>query len=173
VFKVETVKVSASDDLSSSRYLKENPLKTDKMIFNVYSFRPWQALPVHRHPRNEEVFFVVSGEGIFIVDRDEMSVGPSTAVYVPATSVHSILSAENDLKVISVQGPAPIESIYLDGFKYECPVCSLDTPVTTGSYDGCHTICPRCSVKLRLSRDGDRFRAGKVTGDMPVEANVQ
>ncbi|MCD1295322.1 hypothetical protein CUJ83_09950 [Methanocella sp. CWC-04] len=169
---METVKISSLEEFSVEKYLKVNPFKTDKIIFNVYNFKPWQALHMHKHPDNDEVFYVVDGEGIFIVHDEERSISENSAIYVPANTLHSILAGENDLVIISVQGPTPVGSMLMDNFRYGCPVCSLDTPVTINTYDGCLTVCPRCNIKLKLKKIDGRFEAEETKESPPTIAWV-
>lgn len=138
--------------------LRACPMKTDKVAFNVYTFRPWQALSAHRHPGSDEVFYVVDGRCLFYVGGEVRPVEPNNAVYVPCGALHAVLSCENGATLISVQGPQPVTSIY-GNFKYFCPACGLEAPLAEGTVTGSVTACPRCRTALRLKEAGAAFDA--------------
>ena len=72
----------------------------------------------HRHPGQEEVFFVISGEVTFKVGGDVFQAGPQTAVRMTGEecySVHNDTDAEAELLIFSTRlADAPFEK--LDGF---------------------------------------------------------
>lgn len=150
--------------------LRACPIKTDKVAFNVYSFRPWQALSAHRHPGNDEVFFVVDGRCLFYVGKETRAVGPNNAVYVPSGAGHAVLSCERGATLISVQGPQPVTSIY-GKLRYFCPACGLETPLAEGTVTGDTRTCPRCKTAVRLKEAGAAFEAEPV-GAGPEEARA-
>src|SRR3954463_15645825 len=58
----------------------------------------------HRHPRQEEVYFVISGTVTFKVDDDVFEAGPQTAVRIGGDayrSVHNDPDAEAELLIFS------------------------------------------------------------------------
>jgi uncharacterized cupin superfamily protein len=72
----------------------------------------------HRHPDQEEVYFVVSGTVTFKVGDDVFPAGPQTAVRMTGEqfySVHNDTEAEAELLIFSTRlGDPPVER--LDGF---------------------------------------------------------
>lgn len=64
-----------------------------------------QRLSYQRHARRAEHWFVVSGEGLFVLDDVEKPIGPGDAVDIPAGSAHRIehRGAEQPLVFIEVQ----------------------------------------------------------------------
>ena len=72
----------------------------------------------HRHPGQEEVFFVISGEVTFKVGGDVFQAGPRTAVRVTGEecySVHNDTDAEAELLIFSTRlADAPFDKV--DGF---------------------------------------------------------
>ena len=164
------MKINVTGEFIGEKYLKESPLKTDKVLFNVYSFKPWQALGTHKHPANDEIFFVVDGRCIFFLEGESRSLGENMAIYVPSNSKHAVLSLDTDTVLISVIGPQPVESIYTRGHEYYCPACGLDTP--TANADGVVT-CPRCRVKLKLAKAGDFIEADEIAEETPPGAEAR
>jgi uncharacterized cupin superfamily protein len=72
----------------------------------------------HRHPGQEEVYFVVSGTITFKIDDDVFEAGPQTAVRISGDayrSVHNDASQDAELLIFSPRLAAPpLEK--LDGF---------------------------------------------------------
>lgn len=146
-------------------------MRTDKAAFNVYSFQPWQALSMHRHPGSDEVFYVIDGRCLFYVGRENKLVEPGNAVYVPAGSGHAVLSCERCVTLISVQGPQPVMSVY-GNLEYFCPACGLETPLAEGTGTGDMRKCPRCKITVKLTEAGTTFDAEPVEPGPGEEARA-
>jgi quercetin dioxygenase-like cupin family protein len=69
------------------------------------------------------------------------------------------MAGENDMVVISSQGPTPVDTETGQGMEYRCPACDLETPAFLGLADNVETICPRCEARLRLKRETERLIA--------------
>jgi quercetin dioxygenase-like cupin family protein len=151
--------------------LRLNPLGTDRVAFNVYTFQPWQALSMHRHPGSDEVFYVIEGRCMFYVEEEKMPIDHGHAVYVPSGAVHAVLSCDRGATLISVQGPRPVSSIY-GNLEYFCPACQLETPLVEGTRTGDIRKCPRCKTTVRLSEAGAAFDAEPVETPGPPEARA-
>ncbi len=128
---MDIVKIDLSAG-SDQGYLRLNPMKTDKVNFNVYNFQPWQLLAMHLHPDNDEVFYLIEGSCIFYADEERQTVEASHAVYVHAGTMHAVLSCGQPATLLSIQGPLPVISIYGKGLEYFCPKCGLEAPVDDG-----------------------------------------
>jgi uncharacterized cupin superfamily protein len=98
-----------------------NALGTEQVSFS------WRRMPPgtggrgsygHRHPGQEEVYFVISGTITFKVGGDVFEAGPQTAVRMTGRefySVHNESDAEAQLLIFSARrADAPLER--LDGF---------------------------------------------------------
>ncbi len=141
---MQTVRLIRDEQFSDRQFYRENPLKTDKIAFNIYDFEPWQALPMHRHPGSDTILLAVQGSGTVFHERQRVFAGgKSEAVYVPANDAFGVLAGENfGMIVIAAQGPTPLETRYIKELEYRCPACDLETPLATGSESGKETACP-------------------------------
>lgn len=54
---------------------------------------PGGGPPMHRHGRDDELFFVVEGTVRFSIDGHESVVGPGGSAYAPRGSVHTFVNA--------------------------------------------------------------------------------
>lgn len=49
----------------------------------------------HYHPRTEEIYYILEGAGVVIVDGDMRNVGPGDAIAIPPGAVHRITTTSN------------------------------------------------------------------------------
>ena len=54
---------------------------------------PGGATEAHRHPRTEEIYYILRGAGLMRVGAAERAVGPGDAILIPPGSVHQIRNA--------------------------------------------------------------------------------
>jgi mannose-6-phosphate isomerase-like protein (cupin superfamily) len=75
---------------------------------------PDQSSSPHLHEYEQEVWYVISGQGVFRIGEEEIVVGPDTVVVSPPGIVHQIEStAEDELKALFIFTPAGPETQYL------------------------------------------------------------
>jgi mannose-6-phosphate isomerase-like protein (cupin superfamily) len=102
-------------------FMAAYPLGTEQVSFS------WRRMPPatggrgsygHRHPGQEEIFFVIAGTVTFKVGDDVFEAGPQTAVRMTGQegySVHNDTDAEAELLIFSIRlADAPFEKV--DGF---------------------------------------------------------
>jgi mannose-6-phosphate isomerase-like protein (cupin superfamily) len=53
----------------------------------------------------DEIYVVMSGRGRFVVDGDDLSVGPGTVLFVEKHAVHRFHSIEEDLSIVVAFSP--------------------------------------------------------------------
>ncbi len=54
---------------------------------------PGGATGAHRHPRAEEIYYVLRGQGLMRVEAAERAVAPGDAILIPPGSLHEIRNA--------------------------------------------------------------------------------
>ncbi len=154
--KMQAVKVNDIKEFNSDKFLKKNPLDTDKKVFNAFYFKPRQILPFHKHPATDELFYIVEGVGQFTVGNESVIVSPTSTVYGPANVFHGLVnSGQKEMVVISVQAPKPVENTYAENATVICPVCKQEFILKDGVKEGDIYICPRCGAKLKVSKTVD------------------
>ncbi|MDD5687427.1 MAG: cupin domain-containing protein [Elusimicrobia bacterium] len=154
--KLQTVKIDEIKEFSADKFLKKEPLNTDKIIFNTFCFKARQILPFHKHPTTDELFYIVSGVGEFTVGKESVIVGPTSTVYGPANIFHGLINSGNeDMVVISVQAPKPLKTVYAENATIICPVCKQEIILKDGVKEGDIYVCPRCHAKLKIIKNKD------------------
>ena len=68
---------------------------------------PGCATEPHRHLQTEEFYYVVQGEGLMQVDKDEIIVSVGDAILIPAGSRHTLRNTgTTDLRILCCCAPA-------------------------------------------------------------------
>jgi len=143
-----------------------------RVAFILYEFGPWQVLPMRTNPGSDTILYVARGQGIMLMDDEERSVDAETAVYAPAGATYGLIAGDNAMTVAAVQCPLPVETRAFEDLGYSCPACGLGTPVTTSTFSGCVTVCPRCNVKLKLRKTDGGFEAEETSEPAPASAET-
>ncbi|HKG23639.1 MAG TPA: cupin domain-containing protein [Blastocatellia bacterium] len=68
---------------------------------------PGCSVTPHHHERLEEVYYIVSGNGVMSVGDEQSEVGPGDAIYIPRGTRHTLANAGPEpVKLLLVCGPA-------------------------------------------------------------------
>jgi mannose-6-phosphate isomerase-like protein (cupin superfamily) len=154
--KIQAVNINDIREFDSKSILKKVPFENDKIVFNTYFLEPRQLLAFHKHPSTDELFYIVEGYGQFTVGNNQVMVSSGSAVYGPADTYHGVVNSGNDQMVlVSVQGPTPVKMTYAENATVICPVCGQEDILPANAKEGDIYICPRCQAKLRLSKTKD------------------
>ena len=132
-------------------------LGVESFGFNVYTVAPGERVPwgYHRHPRHEEVFYVL--EGTLTVDTPDgaLVVETGEALRVPAEHPNRAHNAgEEAVRLIAVGAPKATDEALIEE---ECPSCGEMTDRRGERVDGGDTIVLRCTD---CGAETDRFGRG-------------
>ncbi len=74
---------------------------------NITEYAAGTAHTLHRHPEQEEVIYILDGEGITRTDAGDQRIGPGSFVFVPAGTDHATLNIlkERPMKAIIIKSP--------------------------------------------------------------------
>ena len=59
--------------------------------------QPGQATTPHHHPRTEEIYYILAGEGQMTLDGETRTVGPGDAIAIPPGAHHTIANHGNSI----------------------------------------------------------------------------
>jgi quercetin dioxygenase-like cupin family protein len=87
---------------------KVNLFEVPQFFMDVYCLEPGQEQKPHTHGDAAKVYYVLEGEGVFLVDGEERTLGPGNAVLAPAGDPHGVRndSAER-LTLLVLMAPNP------------------------------------------------------------------
>lgn len=153
---LQSINLNDIREFDKKDILKKVPLETDKLVFNTYFLEPRQFLGFHKHPKSDELFYIVEGRGQFTVGNEQVMVDSGSSVYGPENIPHGVVNSGNkEMVVISVQSPKPVQIIYSENATVTCPVCNQENIIPANAKEGDIFICPRCHAKLKLSKTKD------------------
>jgi len=77
---------------------------------NITEYSPGTEHKLHRHPDQEEVIYVLEGEGITRTDAGDQPIRTGSFVFVPADTDHATINVLKDkpMKAIIIKSP-PVE----------------------------------------------------------------
>jgi mannose-6-phosphate isomerase-like protein (cupin superfamily) len=74
---------------------------------------PGSGPPLHRHEREDELFFVVEGEFRFVLDGQESIASPGAFVYAPRESVHAFQNTSSQVgRLLVTCTPAGLDEAF-------------------------------------------------------------
>ncbi|MDX9917270.1 MAG: cupin domain-containing protein [Gudongella sp.] len=72
----------------------------NSLVNNVYSIPAEKKVAMHKHPKHDEIFYCIKGEGFGVLEDSEVELSVGKAFIVPAGVMHAIRS-DNHLYVAS------------------------------------------------------------------------
>lgn len=109
-------KVLKGDKSSSYQVINPENVGSRRFMITVVEVRPGGSTPPHEHPTAESMYYIIEGRGTVPGGKGGKgkSVGPNTAVYFPAGSIHGIRN-NGRAKLVYLSCHAPpyeIEDLY-------------------------------------------------------------
>lgn len=105
----ENVEVHETEDLieySVEKRIRKKMLQSKGVICELVCYEPGQNTVFHKHPMQDEIFYVLDGTGVITFeDRDDIPVKQGSVVFVPAGTTHGIDTGNERLSVMFTKGP--------------------------------------------------------------------
>jgi quercetin dioxygenase-like cupin family protein len=67
----------------------------DGIVTNVYHIPQEKKVALHKHPKHDEIFYCVKGEGFGVLEDKEIKLTVGEAFIVPAGVMHALRSDSN------------------------------------------------------------------------------
>ena len=67
----------------------------DNIVVKVYHIDSNKKVPLHKHPKHDEVFYCIKGKGFGVLEGSKVELTVGTAFIVPAGTLHSMESDSN------------------------------------------------------------------------------
>jgi len=74
---------------------KTNSSATNQSLAEA-TVMPGQATEPHRHPRSEEIYYILSGRGRMVLGEEVREVGPLDAILIPPGTRHTIANTGDE-----------------------------------------------------------------------------
>ena len=112
---MEHIKVEDHVEFSAAKRIRKKLHGSPKMVAELICYEPGQGTPVHHHPSQDEIFYVIEGRGTMLVDGQEVAVHPRSLIHVPAQTSHGITAvADSRLVILFVKSPGSVPSAGLN-----------------------------------------------------------
>jgi quercetin dioxygenase-like cupin family protein len=83
-------------------------LQSERLLVGLNCLLPGQSQALHDHPDQDKFYYVVEGQGLFTVDEQQQSCGPTTLILAPAGIPHGVENQSDQLLTfITVIAPFP------------------------------------------------------------------
>ncbi|MFC1798856.1 cupin domain-containing protein [Thermodesulfobacteriota bacterium] len=88
---------------------------SEKIKINITEYLPGYTHKLHVHPTQEEVIYVLSGNGVSETETGKIEVGPGSVAFVPAGTAHATqnLSSTESMTAIIIKSPPGDEEVKL------------------------------------------------------------
>ena len=105
--RVEHHEIFDGIEFSEEKFVRKAVMQSKGIVCDFVCFEPGQSAGFHKHPVQDEVFYVVEGKGVITFeDRDDISVKPGSVVFTPSGVVHGVETTESDRPVLMlIKGP--------------------------------------------------------------------
>lgn len=81
---------------------------SDRMLVGVNALEPGQQHSLHAHEGVDKVYLVVSGEGQFLLEGEQITMGPGELLVAPADVPHGVRNESHErLTVLTFLSPGP------------------------------------------------------------------
>ena len=67
----------------------------DNIVVNVYHIDSNKKVPLHKHPKHDEVFYCIKGNGYGVLEDGKLELTVGKVFIVPAGTLHSMESDSN------------------------------------------------------------------------------
>lgn len=98
------VKAESLATFSSDKYAKI-PINGTEGLLRLLCFESGQGVPMHKHPKGDEYFYVIEGKGKITIGGEEAEAGPGSIIKAPAGVPHQWKNGGQRLVLLSILIP--------------------------------------------------------------------
>lgn len=105
--RVEHREIPDLAEFSKEDLVRKPLIQSNGIVCDFVCFEPGQAAGLHKHPVQDEIFYVVEGKGVITFeDRDDIPVKPGSVVFIPSGVVHGVDTTDSDRLILMLtKGP--------------------------------------------------------------------
>ena len=87
---------------------KSTIFQSDRILVGLNAFEPGQEHALHAHPGMDKVYHVLSGQGLFLLEKGQRPMQAGTLLVAPADVPHGIRNTGSErLLVLAILAPPP------------------------------------------------------------------
>lgn len=100
--------VLGKQEFSSEKMKKVGLFDTANLFCDLYCLRPGQSQKPHTHQGADKIYFVLQGQGTFLVGEEEKVLEAGEIVLAPSGAVHGVANhSPQALNLLVVMAPNP------------------------------------------------------------------
>jgi quercetin dioxygenase-like cupin family protein len=105
--RVEHYEILDLAEFSETEFVRKSIMQSKGIVCDFVCFEPGQAAGSHKHPIQDEIFYVVEGRGVITFeDRENIPVKPGSVVFTPSGVVHGVETTDKErLVLMLIKGP--------------------------------------------------------------------
>ena len=94
-------------EFSKEEFIRKPLVQSKGIVCDFVCFEPGQAADMHKHPVQDEIFYVVEGKGIITFeDRDNILVKTGSVILIPSGLIHGVTTTDTErLILMLIKGP--------------------------------------------------------------------
>jgi mannose-6-phosphate isomerase-like protein (cupin superfamily) len=93
---------------SATKMGKTTIFQSERLLLGVNAFEPGQEHVLHAHASMDKVYAVVEGQGLFLLDGQELAMGAGDWLVAPQGVAHGVRNTGSArLLVVAVLAPSP------------------------------------------------------------------
>ena len=98
-------------EFSAVKRIRKKLLGSGKIVAELLCYEPGQGTPVHHHPQQDEVFYVVEETGKLTIGGQETTIQSKSLILVPAQTPHGLTAGDNRLVILFFKAPASASAV--------------------------------------------------------------
>ena len=92
--------------VSVDRFFKSTLFQSSRLLLGLNCLEPGQTQHAHTHADQDKFYFVIEGQGTFVVGAERSQAGPGMAIWAPASVEHGVTNT-GDTRLVLLIGIAP------------------------------------------------------------------
>ncbi len=101
-------KLADASQFAAEKMKKNGVFETDRFFCDVYCFEPGQSQSAHTHAKEDKVYYVLEGKGVFQVGGEERELSAGEIALAAAGQNHGVINRSGErLKVLVFVTPKP------------------------------------------------------------------
>ena len=87
---------------------------SDNLALGTQQVPVGAGIPIHRHLRMDEAFYVLRGSGIFILNDARYPFEKSATIFIPRNAWHGFANPDHELLLLWIMAPAGLDGFFRD-----------------------------------------------------------
>jgi quercetin dioxygenase-like cupin family protein len=87
---------------------------SDNLALGTQQVPVGAGIPIHRHFRMDEAFYVLEGSGIFTLNDAQHPFGKSGTIFIPKNAWHGFANPDHELLLLWIMAPPGLDGFFRD-----------------------------------------------------------